>query len=374
MKEGWEEKRLGELITLEYGKPLPKEMRDPNGKYPVYGANGAISRSNDYYSEGYSIIIGRKGSAGEINYSENKFWPLDVTYFTKFDTKIIDLNFLFYLLSLLNLPKFAKGVKPGINRNDIYNIQILLPSLSEQKEIVAILDEAFAAIDTAQANIEKNIANANELFQSRLNEIFSRKGDGWEEKNLQDISTEFGRGKSKHRPRNDKILYGGKYPFVQTGDIRNADKIINSYTQTYNNVGLAQSKLWPKGTICITIAANIAETAILEFDSCFPDSVIGLIVDSNKADRDYTYYSLQFLKRELQAQGKGSAQDNINLGTFQNQLFPFPKLQIQKEIANNLDDFKKQIEKICEKYHQKLSNLEDLKQSLLQKAFAGELT
>ena len=258
---------------------------------------------------------------------------------------------------------------------DFYEeFSVPIPPLKEQKQIVAILDDAFAAIEQAQANIEKNIDNAKELFQSKLNDIFSQKGDDWTEKTLDEIAIDFGRGKSKHRPRNDKKLFGGKYPFVQTGDIRNTSKILKNYSQTYNEIGLAQSKLWPKGTICITIAANIAESAILDFESCFPDSIIGLVVDKGKATNDYTYYALQFLKSKLKDLGKGSAQDNINLGTFQKQYFPFPNIEKQREIANILEDIEKIGIKLEHKYQQKLTNLEDLKKSLLEQAFAGELT
>src|SRR5216684_6000397 len=86
-----------------------------------------------------------------------------------------------------------------------------------------------------------------------------------------------GRGRSRHRPRNDTSLYEGKYPFIQTGDVKAADLYISSYTQTYNEKGLAQSKLWEPGTLCITIAANIAETAILKISACFPDSIVGFV-------------------------------------------------------------------------------------------------
>jgi type I restriction enzyme S subunit len=292
-----------------------------------------------------------------------------------------DYKFLYYGMisqrfqaEVLEIGTSSQATLPIINKSKWENLTLPIPPLQEQQQIVVILDQAFEAIDQAKANIEKNIANAKELFQSKLNAIFSQKGDGWEEKRLQDISIDFGRGKSKNRPRNDKKLFGGDYPFVQTGDIRNTDKILNSYSQTYNEVGLAQSKLWRKGTICITIAANIAETAILNFDSCFPDSMIGLVVDPKKADNDYTYYSLQFLKSKLQALGKGSAQDNINLGTFQNQFFPFPSIDKQKEIVIILDDFAEQAKTLEFNYKQKLNNLEDLKKSILQKAFAGELT
>jgi type I restriction enzyme S subunit len=139
----------------------------------------------------------------------------------------------------------------------------------------------------------------------------------WKEYNLGDMGY-LKRGKSKHRPRYAFHLYGGKYPFIQTGDIKAASKYITQYTQTYSEAGLAQSKLWPAGTLCITIAANIAEIALLKIDACFPDSVIGFIPDETKCDLNYVFYSMKHFQRELQAQAIGSVQDNINVGTFNN--------------------------------------------------------
>ncbi|QDT34820.1 restriction endonuclease subunit S [Thalassoglobus polymorphus] len=370
----WETKTIGDILSLEYGKPLPKADRDPSGAYPVYGANGEKAKSNKYYHDYRTIIVGRKGSAGECNLTEDKFWPLDVTYFVTFDQSEHELKFLFYMLRFQNLPRLAKGVKPGINRNDVYAIEVVVPPLAEQKRIVSILDEAFAAIERAKENAEKNLANARELFESYLNRIFTQKGKGWEEKNLADVAITFGRGKSRHRPRNDKSLYGGQYPFIQTGEIRNADHYVTEYSKTYNEIGLAQSKLWPAGTLCITIAANIAETAILTFDACIPDSIIGLVCDPTKANADYVEYLLQFFKTVLQSQGKGSAQDNINMGTFERNEFPFPSISEQErivEVLSTLSEQKSQLEAI---YQQKLANLDELKQSLLQKAFTGQLT
>jgi len=120
--KGWEEKKLVEIIKLEYGKPLNKIDRNENGKFPVYGANGEKDRTNRFYYDKQTIIVGRKGSAGELNLTENKFWPLDVTYFVVFDRKKYNLKFIYFLLSTLKLTKLAKGVKPGINRNDVYCI------------------------------------------------------------------------------------------------------------------------------------------------------------------------------------------------------------------------------------------------------------
>ena len=116
--------------------------------------------------------------------------------------------------------------------------RIPVPPLPEQKRIVAILDEAFEGIGTAVANAEKNLANARELFDSYLNSVFTQKGEGWVEKTLQQVSLDFARGKSKHRPRNDPKLYNGTYPFIQTGDVRNCDHVILENTQSYNETGL----------------------------------------------------------------------------------------------------------------------------------------
>lgn len=152
------------------------------------------------------------------------------------------------------------------------------------------------------------------------------------------------RGKSKHRPRNDKILYGGKYPFVQTSDIKNANHILQTYEQTYNEIGLKQSKLWSKNTICITIAANIADSAILGFDACFPDSVIGLTVNDKIANYHYVEYLLQYYKRIIQNQSNGTSQENINLETFEQVYFDIPSLDIQNDISNILYSIDKKIE------------------------------
>ena len=137
---------------------------------------------------------------------------------------------------------------------------------------------------------------------------------------------------------------------------------------------MEQSKLWPKNTLCITIAANIAESAILDFDSCFPDSMIGVTVDTNLADIDFVYYSLQFFKEDLKKLGKGAAQDNINLGTFKNHFFSFPEIKKQKEISSLLNQLNNFTSVIILNYKKELENLEELKKSILHKAFNGELT
>lgn len=165
----------------------------------------------------------------------------------------------------------------------------------------------------------------------------------WSEKTLSELG-EFSRGKSKHRPRDAAHLYGGPYPFIQTGDVKAANHKITEHSQTYSEAGLAQSKLWPAGTLCITIAANIAETGILTFPACFPDSVIGFSADPKKSNVDFVEYLLQFFRQRVQKQAIGSVQDNINLGTFQDFKFLVPDLSEQDKIAEVLTSLDEKIE------------------------------
>ena len=139
----WEQKKIGEILQLEYGKPLPASDRIPAGAFPVYGANGEKDRTDKYLCDMPSIVVGRKGSAGELKITAGKFWPLDVTYYAVFDQSKYDLKFLYYVLLTLDLPMLARGVKPGINRNDVYALTAIIPPLSEQQRIVRLLDEAF---------------------------------------------------------------------------------------------------------------------------------------------------------------------------------------------------------------------------------------
>ena len=272
------------------------------------------------------------------------------------------------------LEAMASGTTvPIVNKSKFNSIEIVLPPLPEQQCIVTILGEAFDGIATARAHAEKNLQNARAIFESHLQSVFSRRGDGWQDKTLEQISTIFGRGKSRHRPRNEPKLYGGKYPFIQTGDIRNAGHFITEFSQTYSEAGLAQSKLWPKGTICITIAANIAETGILGFDACFPDSVIGVVPNPAEAEVGFVEYLLQSFKVRIQALGQGSAQANINMGTFKNERFPFPGVAEQQHIVAKLDYLSEETQRLESLYQRKLSALDELKKSLLAQAFSGAL-
>ncbi|MDA8254889.1 MAG: restriction endonuclease subunit S [Betaproteobacteria bacterium] len=158
----------------------------------------------------------------------------------------------------------------------------------------------------------------------------------WQPKRLDQLGT-VSRGRSRHRPRDAAHLYDGPHPFIQTGDVKHAGLYITDYTQTYSDAGLEQSKLWPAGTLCITIAANIADTAILGIDACFPDSVIGFKADPHQADARFVKYLFDAtIKSRAQQFSQGATQDNLSQEKLLSLEFEVPKVDEQTRIADIL--------------------------------------
>lgn len=163
----------------------------------------------------------------------------------------------------------------------------------------------------------------------------------WENKSLDELGS-ISRGRSKHRPRNDASLFGGKYPFIQTADVKDANLYLTQYSETYNEKGLEQSKLWPAETLCITIAANIADTAILGMDACFPDSIMGFIPFEGVSNVKFVKYAFDMLQRDCKQISQGTAQDNLSWKKLSTIKFPAPDIETQNKIVDYIsayDDF-----------------------------------
>jgi len=379
MPKNWKYGTLEDAVNKGSSNISLNKIKDEVGEYPVFKAKGFAQNVSFFHQEKEYLAIIKDGAGiGRVSKHPAKSSVVATMQYL-IPKENFDIGFIQYFLNGIDFQKHRKGSTiPHVYFKDYKSEPFPLLELIQQKQIVKIVDQAFTAIDKAKNNAQQNLLNAKQLFESVLNgELLVVNGQlkkGWTERTLEQIAETFGRGKSKHRPRNDKKLYGGNYPFIQTGDIRNSNHFITNYTQTYNEVGLAQSKLWPKGTICITIAANIAETGVLSFDACFPDSVIGIVVNPEFANIDFVEYLLQSFKVNLQSLSKGSAQDNLNLGTFKNKLFPFPPLKEQQKIVKKLNTLQAETKKLESIYEQKIADLEELKKSVLQKAFNGQLT
>lgn len=251
---------------------------------------------------------------------------------------------------------------PSIRLSEIENITIELPLIKEQRRIAAILDKA----DAIRRKRQEALKLADDFLKSVFLDMF---GDpvtnpkGWELGTLLDLGS-LDRGVSKHRPRNAPELLGGAYPLVQTGEVANCDRYILKHKSTYSERGLKQSKMWPKGTLCITIAANIAKTGILNFDACFPDSIVGFL-PKDTYSIDYVQIWFSFLQKSLEESAPESAQKNINLEILKNIKLPIPTREIRQAFAKKA----LQIEIVKKRYHSYLQDSELFVGSLQQQFF-----
>ncbi|MFT3757180.1 MAG: restriction endonuclease subunit S [Pseudoxanthomonas sp.] len=213
---------------------------------------------------------------------------------------------------------------------EVAKIKIPLPPLAEQRRLADLLSRAEGIVRLRR----EAAAKATELIPALFLDMFGDPASNPKDWPLVPFGElgQLDRGKSRHRPRDAQELYDGPYPFVQTGDVANSGGRITRYTQTYSELGLAQSRLWPMGTLCITIAANIARTGVLEFDACFPDSVVGFTA-GNGVTTEYIQHWLGFLQPMLEANAPQAAQKNINLSILRNLPVPAPPITLQHQFA-----------------------------------------
>lgn len=241
--------------------------------------------------------------------------------------------YIYYWLGHEQTKRMIKFIVKGIHLypKDVAALEVPLPPLAEQRRIVDILDRAAAIQRLRKAAEEK----AREIIPALFVDMFgdpATNPKGWPTKRLDEVA-QVDRGKSRHRPRDEKKLYGGEYPFIQTSEVANSGGIITAYAATYSEFGLAQSKLWPIGTLCVTIAANIAKTGILQFAACFPDSVVG-ITRGRDTNNEYLQAWVAFLQPTLEAQAPQLAQKNINLEILRTLSVPMPPKAFQDRFAD----------------------------------------
>lgn len=347
------------------------------------------------------------------------------------DENIAEKRFLFYLLKLainemIKTEHLHGSTMKHINRGPFLAHRVALPSLPEQQRIVAEIEKQFtrleagvAALRRVQANLKRYRAailkaacegklvpteadlarkesRAYETGEQLLARILTERRQKWQGRgkckepvtldaiNLPTLPEgwtwatmpqlgELNRGKSKHRPRDEARLYGGPHPFVQTGDIRRSKGTIREHTQTYSDFGLQQSRLWPAGTLAITIAANIAETALLSYPACFPDSVVGFIHESESTVVRYVELFIRTAKEKLTQFAPATAQKNINLNILQKVAIPFPPLAEQTRIVAEVERRLSVVEELETVVSANLQRATRLRQSILQKAFSGDL-
>lgn len=281
---------------------------------------------------------------------------------------LLDKDFLYHLLGspyiFEQFDKLAAGsTVRNLNIGLVSSVEIPIPPLQEQEQIVAILEEAFEAIEQAKANVEKNIENAKELFQSKLNAIFTQKGEGWEEKTLGEIA------------KYDKSKYiGDNRPYI---GLEHIESNSGMFLGTLNpcNVKSSTFQFDQRHVLYGRLRPYLNKVLVPTFKGHCSTEIFP-ILPTNKVSREYLFYWFlaPITVSKIDATWTGARMPRANMNEVIKFKLPVPSLQIQKEISEKLTNLKASVEILISQYEEQLLNIEELKKSMLQKAFAGELT
>jgi type I restriction enzyme S subunit len=381
MKQGWEIQRFEDCFKLKSGDGLTSKNMSEDGTYPVFGGNGVAGLHNDFNLSGSNVIIGRVGAlCGNVRHMIEKIWLTD-NAFKIVDYKYdFDHSFLTYLLNFKNLREYARqAAQPVISNSSLKDVVLEFPkSLTEQQRIVAILDEAFAAIAKAKANAKQNLKNAKVLFESYLRGVFENKGEGWvnatigETCNLQTGGT----------PSTSKKEFyeGGTIKWLVSGDIN--QKVINDCEGRITELGMNSSntKYLPINSVLIALngqGKTRGTVAMLRTKATCNQSLVSIFPKDEKSLLpELVFSNLEGRYDEIRKMTGDSGNDRrgLNMPLIRSIKFSYPKkINEQKEIIKKLDDLRSVTKKLEAIYQQKINDLEELKKSILQKAFNGEL-
>lgn len=336
------------------------------------------------------VLISGVGTIGVPYVVENStpFYFKDGNVIWFQNRKKCNAKYIYYLYKSLFMYNQIHGMSSGTTV-DTYTIvnangtMLPLPPLTEQQRIVDRIESIFAKLDEAKEKAQVVVDG----FELRKSAILHKAFTGeltakWREEHGLTLDSweliKFGnlgnleRGRSKHRPRNDPKLFGGVYPFIQTGDVAKAGMYITEHSQTLSDFGMEQSRIFPKETLCITIAANIGDVSILSYDCCFPDSVVGF-TPNDKTTSKFIYYMMSTIQNELKEAAPATAQKNINLKMLSDLELNIPSIDEQNKIIFLLEYLFGKEEKAKEAAESVLDQIDTMKKAVLARAFRGEL-
>jgi len=370
MKTDWQTKKLGEVCDILDNKREPITKRNRVfGKYPYYGATGILDYVQDYIFDEKLILIGEDGAKWESGENtafivDGKYWVNNHAHVIRPYRDIILDNWIIYFFFFTDLTKFTTGLTvPKLNQANLKQIQIPLPPLSEQRRIVKILDGVFGDVVRTRANTEKNLQNAKEVFESYLQDVFANPERDWEEKKLGKVC-EVIAGQSPEGIYYNKISEG--LPFYQ-GKKQFTDKFIGNPTTWTTKV----TKKALKDDILISVRAPVGPINFATQKICIGRG-LAAIHASKKISVNYLFYFLKKFENKIIG-NYGAVFNSISKTQIEAIQIPFPSLSTQKSIVIKLDALSVETKKLEEIYKKKLADLEELKKSVLKKAFAGEL-
>jgi len=341
------------VLSLSYGQIIVKPADKLHGlvpesfeTYQIVEPGNIIVRTTDLQNDQTSLRVGIARQRGIIT---SAYLCLQVHDGLSSDFGYLLLN-AYDLLKVLY--RYGSGLRQNLDFSHIKRMPVLVPPPDEQSAIMRFLDHADRRMRRYIRAKRKLIALLNEQKQAIIHRAVTRgldpgvclKPSGvewlgdvpehWEVRRVKQLSQVL-RGKFTHRPRNDPSLYDGPYPFIQTGEVARATKVITSYKQTLNERGLAVSKMFPAQTLVMTIAANIGDVAVLDFEACFPDSVVGFV--PRNVDRDFLYYAFRAMKPELLREAPVNTQGNLNVDRIGSRGVAVPPEREQHEIVRHVE-------------------------------------
>jgi type I restriction enzyme, S subunit len=380
MRDGWVETTLGECLKLKSGDGLTAKKMVKHGDYNVFGGNGINGRHNDYNLEGEQVIIGRVGAlCGNVHLVNEKIWLTDNAFRVAECYHQFDYPFLAYLLRISDLGKTARqAAQPVISNTSVKSVRVAFPSdVRTQRAIVAILDEAFAGITTAVANTEKNLANARELFESHLNAVFEQKGEGWDAAKLGNLC-EFVRGPFGGSLKKSSFVEAGFAVYEQQHAINDQFDRIRYFIDEQKFSEMARFELRP-GDLIMSCSGTMGRVAIAP--KGIPRGIINQALLKLAPGPSISGEFLQLWMRsnsfqeQIAARSKGVAITNVaSVKVLKGIEAPLPAIDEQRLIVGHLHELEAKTEQLGQLITRKRAVLEALRQSILQKAFAGELT
>lgn len=402
LPSGWAFDRLKDVVSLRNKKTSEASAEEDYLELEDIeaGTGKILSRRNTLEVES-AVTIFKKG---DILFGKLRPY-LEKVYVADFDGKCtgeilafkperITSRFLFYFVASHWFIERCKALSYGTKMprvswpTQLAQFEVPLPPPLEQERIAQYLDTSCAAIDAVVTAKRRQIQTLDAMLVSTVQLAVTRGLDAKANTKFTELDwlpevpahwvvqqikrrCDLLRGKFSHRPRNDPAFYGGAYPFIQTGDITAARKYIRAYSQTLNELGFSVSKMFPRGTLVMSIAANVGDVAILDFEACFPDSMVGLVPD-HRTNLDFLYYLMRAMKDILLRSAVLTTQMNLNYVRIGTNFAAFPPKEEQKEIATFLDKRTAEVHAVQADLHRQIETIIAYRKSLIQECVIGQ--
>jgi type I restriction enzyme S subunit len=372
LPKGWEYGVLGDAVKKGSSNISLNKIKDDEGVYPVFSAKGFAKKVSFFQQEQEYLAIIKDGAGiGRIaKYPAKSSVVATMQYLIPKEG--FNISFIEYFLRGVDFEKHRSGSTiPHVYFKDYKSEPFPLIPLPEQQCIVEILDKAFVAIDKAKQNAEQNLRNAKEVFENYLQGVFESKGDNWEEKTLGEFCKIIGGGTPSKKKEE---FYNGDILWATVRDMK-VDLIEKTEHQiTIDAINNSSTNIIPKGNVVIATRVGLGKVCVLKNDTAINQDLKGVIpINKNKLSIDFLFRWFKSISNQIINNGTGATVQGVKL-TFINSLnISIPPIQEQKQIVQKLNSLSTQIKKLEPIYQQKIANLDELKKSILQKAFEGEL-